>query len=431
MSLNRKMETTTSTSSGGCCYRSPLPKRSRFEYPKISSHLSNRRPLSEITPDTANRRRIATKRKPAEISPSALSRPIRIPQILINSPTINTDDGDDSFDEVFDKSIKENLNPIVGKLQRTEILFPSFGTSPSKAYLIDSPTNQSSNRFSKDLLDDPTIKKLGKGSYGTVILGFWRGERVAMKKLSRRDSLENEMHAMNLNHENVTKIREVFDDIKEDQNSAILVLEYVGQNSLQILIEQQPSKLTPKLTKSFLIQVAKGLKHCHDNLIVHLDIKPANVLVTSRGVCKLADFGCSHRLENNQELKPVDVFTPGTPGYQAPEMFKLKILHRKCDIFSFGILMWQLLVKEPNPYPETHPHTIIFLVVSEDSRPIKEPSRSWAMYEPLYKLCWDKDFQIRPNIQYVLKQLGSHARNQSGSPLNLSRKSSGAGMLRL
>ena len=134
MSLNRKMETTTSTSSGGCCYRSPLPKRSRFEYPKfvfltlfsfnylyyvlvrsaylitlfifsfrISSHLSNRRPLSEITPDTANRRRIATKRKPAEISPSALSRPIRIPQILINSPTINTDDGDDSLDEVFDK----------------------------------------------------------------------------------------------------------------------------------------------------------------------------------------------------------------------------------------------------------------------------------------------------------------------------------------
>jgi proto-oncogene serine/threonine-protein kinase mos len=319
--------------------------------------------------------------------------------------------------------MKENLNP---GLQR-EILFPSFGTSPSKAYLIDSPTNPS-NRFSRDLLDDPTIKKLGKGSYGTVILGFWRGERVAMKKLLRRSSLENETHAMNLNHENVTKIREVFDDIKEDQNSAILVLEYVGQNSLQILIEQQPSKLTPKLTKSFLLQVAKGLKHCHDNLIVHLDIKPANVLVTSRGVCKLADFGCSHRLENNQEFKPIDVFTPGTPGYQAPEMFKLKIIHRKCDIFSFGILMWQLLVKEPNPYPESHPHTIIFLVVSEDSRPIKEPSRSWAMYEPLYKLCWDKDFQIRPNIQYVLKQLVSHGKNHSGSPLNSSRKSSGAGM---
>ena len=49
-----------------------------------------------------------------------------------------------------------------------------------------------------------------------------------MKKLSRRDSLGNETNAMNLNHENVTKIREVFDDIKEDQNSAILVLEYVG-----------------------------------------------------------------------------------------------------------------------------------------------------------------------------------------------------------
>ena len=80
---------------------------------------------------------------------------------------------------------------------------------------------------------------------------IYLGERVALKKLSRRTSLENETHAMNLNHENVTKIREVFDDIKEDQNSAILVLEYVGQNSLQILIEQQPSKLTPKLTKRY------------------------------------------------------------------------------------------------------------------------------------------------------------------------------------
>ena len=123
--------------------------------------------MSEITPDAANRRRIA-KRKP-EISPSALSRPIKIPQILINSPT-NTDE--DSLDEVFDQSMKENLNP---GLRQREILFPSFGTSPSKAYLIDSPTSPS-NRFSKDLLDDPTIKKLGKGSYGTVILGFWRGE---------------------------------------------------------------------------------------------------------------------------------------------------------------------------------------------------------------------------------------------------------------
>ena len=145
---------------------------------------------------------------------------------------------------------------------------------------------------------------------------------------------------------------------------------YVVKNPTNQLFFKNPSiNLVPFFNYfSFLLQVAKGLKHCHDNSIVHLDIKPANVLVTSRGVCKLADFGCSHRLENNQELKPVDVLTPGTPGYQAPEMFKLKIIHLKCDIFSFGILMWQLLVKEPNPYPESHPHTIIFLVVSEDSR---------------------------------------------------------------
>ena len=116
----------------------------------------------------------------------------------------------------------------------------------SLGYRIDSP----SRKFQSNLLEDSTIKKLGKGSYGTVVLGSWRGERVAIKVIRRRSSLENEKNALSLRHENVTKIKEIIDEQDDDEKSnAILVLEYVGQHSMQALIEQNPTKLTSKLTK--------------------------------------------------------------------------------------------------------------------------------------------------------------------------------------
>ena len=113
-------------------------------------------------------------------------------------------------------------------------------------YRIDSPNR----KFQSNLLEDSTIKKLGKGSYGTVVLGSWRGERVAIKVIRRRSSIENEKNALSLRHENVTKIKEIIDEQDDDEKSnAILVLEYVGQHSMQALIEQNPTKLTSKLTK--------------------------------------------------------------------------------------------------------------------------------------------------------------------------------------
>ena len=88
---------------------------------------------------------------------------MRIPRISIHcSP-----DENDDLDDVFDESTKENLTPFAKK-----ILFPSFGTSPSKGVNIDSPLNM----FSSNLLEDSRIKTLGKGSFGTVVLGCWRGK---------------------------------------------------------------------------------------------------------------------------------------------------------------------------------------------------------------------------------------------------------------
>ncbi len=83
-----------------------------------------------------------------------------------------------------------------------------------------------------------------------MILAKTKGKRVAVKLISRRSSLENELNVLNLDHENVTKIHEVIDDLEDCVQYALLVMEYVGQSSLQTILEQRASTLSD----SFLLR---------------------------------------------------------------------------------------------------------------------------------------------------------------------------------
>jgi len=359
-----------------------------------------------------------------EISPNSLSPPIAIPRISINCHGSHNDEFIN--DDVFDISSSEKENFLFSP-HPSRILFPSYGTSPSQALKMEEETNAMFRNFASNLVDD--VKKLGKGSFGTVILGFWKKERVAVKIIKRRSSLTNELNALALNHENVTKIKHVIEETdKDEQNNAIIVMEYVGQNNLQALIEK--NDLTNTVIKSFLVQIAKGLNYCHNHLVAHLDLKPSNVLVTSTGQCKLADFGCSKKFKTQNEIHDIDSSCPGTPGYQAPELFTIKKINLKSDIFSLGILIWQLITKEHQPYPGWHPHTIIFKVTAQNVRPTKEPCNVWSKYQTLYKTCWSSKAEDRPTSRDVLRNLMNLDKtNGSGSSLKMSstssRKSSG------
>lgn len=96
--------------------------------------------------------------------------------------------------------------------------------------------------------------KMAKNPLWTSILG----ERVAIKVIKRRSSLENELNAHKLSHENVTKIKDVIDEANDDEDKcAIVVLEYVGQFNLKALLEQKSSELTSKVVKRYAIILTK------------------------------------------------------------------------------------------------------------------------------------------------------------------------------
>jgi len=94
--------------------------------------------------------------------------------------------------------------------------------------------------------------------------------------------------------------------------------------------------------------------------------------ISSGGICKLADFGCSKDLGRIEKGGLTSAATRkksipvGTPGFMAPELLLSIDPSVKCDVFSFGIFMWQLLAKERMPFPGLHMHTIMFKVSYRD-----------------------------------------------------------------
>jgi len=269
---------------------------------------------------------------------------------------------------------------------------------------------------------------LGRGAYGTVVLGQWRGQKVAVKVMEkeegngsrRRKSVESELQALKLDDENIVKLHGVF--AAEDRYS-VIIMEYVGSRNLHRLLIETPEKV---IGKNWLLgaghQISSALSHCHSKGVLHLDVKPANVLVTSNGNCKLGDFGCSVAI--NSGGLPLDHSLVGTPGYQAPEFLRGFSPTPACDIYSLGILYWQLDSRQV-PFQGQPAHTIMFCT-GNGMRP-KEPLVQIIgvkEFTVLYRTCWSTDPNKRPAAPIIYRKLCQIMSSQANNFLsaNSSRK---------
>ena len=184
----------------------------------------------------------------------------------------------------------------------------------------------------------------------------------------------------------------------------MIIMEYVGSRNLHSLLVELQDKTLPR---SWLVQaghqVTLALSHCHSKGIIHLDVKPANILVNRRGICKLGDFGCSVSLSNLS--LGVDHSLVGTPGYQAPEFLRGQAPTTHCDIYSLGILLWQLDSREL-PFSGSHPHSVMYQVVAMTARPASpaQASVNMAAFTALYKSCWHHQPWHRPSIGVSLQK---------------------------
>ena len=192
--------------------------------------------------------------------------------------------------------------------------------------------------------------------------------RVALKMLTGHygpDELQRFLAeaetAAGLHHTNIAHIYEV----GEHEGAPFYSLEYVEGGSIADRLRKELP--TPRDAAQLLIQVARALHFAHQNGVVHRDMKPANVLLDTDGVPKVADFGIAKRLKENTQLT-VSGAVIGTPTYMAPEQAKGTSRHvgPAADIYSLGAILYEMLAGRPPFLPDDSETAITVRVLTED-----------------------------------------------------------------
>lgn len=267
------------------------------------------------------------------------------------------------------------------------------------------------------------------GAYGTVYRGTYDDQDVAVKVLdwgedgiarsaetaSLRASFRQEVAVwQKLDHPNVTKFIGAsmgtsnlkIPTTNSDQNplpprACCVVVEYLAGGTLkQYLIRNRRKKLALKVVIQLALDLSRGLSYLHSKKIVHRDVKTENMLLDTRRTLKIADFGVARvEAQNPQDMTG----ETGTLGYMAPEVLDGKPYNRRCDVYSFGICLWEIYCCDM-PYPDLSFADISSAVVRQNLRP-EIPRCCPNSLATIMRKCWNGNPEKRPEMDEVVRML--------------------------
>ena len=221
-------------------------------------------------------------------------------------------------------------------------------------------------------------KRLGSGGFAEVYEGVYRGKPAAIKKMksstknpaATQEAFKAESRLQGLNHPNVIRLIAV--------EPELIILEFIPLAvNLQTLIDEDLNYPWRKYAQ----QLVRALSYLHTNNVLHLDLKPANVLVNQQHQCKVIDFGCSQ-----PRFNPNHSACQGTLAYRAPELFKGHLPTTKADVYSLAVTLWSLKHQRV-PYDGQQGDMIVYQVVAFHRRPSPDPE---------FQAMWTTDPLQRP-----------------------------------
>ncbi|PON62497.1 Mitogen-activated protein kinase kinase kinase [Parasponia andersonii] len=195
-------------------------------------------------------------------------------------------------------------------------------------------------------------KEIGKGGFGVVYHGYMKdGTQVAVKMLSptssqgpREFQTEAEL-LMRIHHRNLAS----FVGYCDEDDKLALIYEYMPNGNLKEYLKAQTSQLSWIMRLRIAIDAAQGLEYLHHGCrpaIVHRDVKTANILLGENLDAKIADFGLSKVFPSDNDTQ-VETTVMGTAGYLDPEYYHSQKLNEKSDVFSFGVVLLELITGQP------------------------------------------------------------------------------------
>ncbi|XP_054780376.1 probable serine/threonine-protein kinase SIS8 isoform X2 [Prosopis cineraria] len=244
------------------------------------------------------------------------------------------------------------------------------------------------------------------GSYGEVYHGEWRGTEVAVKRFLDQDisgeSLEefkSEVQIMKrLRHPNVV----LFMGAVIRPPNLSIVTEFLPRGSLYRLIHRPNNQLDERRRLRMALDAARGMNYLHNcsPMIVHRDLKSPNLLVDKNWVLKVCDFGLS-RMKHSTFLSSRS--TAGTAESMAPEVLRNEPSDEKCDVYSFGVILWELMTLQ-QPWGGMNPMQVVGAVGFQHRRLDIPDNMDPAVADIIWK-CWQTDPRLRPTFAEIMAAL--------------------------
>uniref|UniRef100_A0A3Q2NQ21 Tyrosine-protein kinase n=1 Tax=Fundulus heteroclitus TaxID=8078 RepID=A0A3Q2NQ21_FUNHE len=231
------------------------------------------------------------------------------------------------------------------------------------------------------------MKELGSGQYGQVRLGMWRAQhKVAIKAIREgamyeEDFIEEAKIMMKLSHPKLVQLYGVC----SQQKPIYIVTEFMQQGCLVNYLRQGRGSFSLGSLLSMCLDVCEGMEYLDANSFIHRDLAARNCLVNDALVVKVSDFGMARYVLDNQYTSTKGAKFP--VKWSPPEVFNYCKFSSKSDVWSYGVLMWEVFTEGQMPFDQSLNHEVVTMVTS--GHRLYRPKKATPALYDIMELCWN------------------------------------------
>ncbi|KAF0028960.1 hypothetical protein F2P81_018065 [Scophthalmus maximus] len=243
------------------------------------------------------------------------------------------------------------------------------------------------------------MKELGSGQFGLVRLGKWRAQhKVAIKAIRERamyeeDFIEEAKVMMKLSHPKLVQLYGVC----SQQRPIYIVTEFMEQGCLLNFLRQRRGSFGLGSLLSLCLDVGEGMEHLEANGFIHRDLAARNCLVNDALVVKVSDFGMARYVLDNQYTSSSGAQFP--VKWSPPEVFNFCKYSSMSDVWSYGVLMWEIFTGGRMPFEQHQNHEVVTMVTQ--GHRLYRPKMATATIYDIMQLCWHERPEERPSFSQL------------------------------
>ncbi|MEE6462092.1 hypothetical protein FKM82_001491 [Ascaphus truei] len=248
------------------------------------------------------------------------------------------------------------------------------------------------------------MKELGSGLFGVVRLGKWRAQyKVAIKAIregamSEEDFIEEAKVMMKLTH---PKLVQLYGACTQ-QRPIYIVTEFMEHGCLLNFLRQKRGQFSSDSLLSMCQDVCEGMNYLEENKFLHRDLATRNCLVNEACVVKVSDFGMTRYVLDNEYTSSSGAKFP--VKWSPPEVFNYSKFSSKSDVWSFGVLMWEVFTEGKMPF-ETYSNYEVVTKITDGVRLYRPKLATNKIYE-IMNACWHEKPEGRPRFSDLLNAIG-------------------------